>query len=197
MSYQDASVKSFTLECQEKTKRDAMEDLVGLNNKMRERLAWSDTKLLRSLLVFLETQTWMKCTHTSSVDSLVMDDEDCSLAEVKEAVEHISTHFRLPLEAKGVSFLPLQDEVEEIVDYARTYLNICQVEYRKVWYTLFSCPDAQDWPNILILCELAFSLPFSNGRVEQIFSSLKTLKTSRRTNMQSDTLNDLLEIYID
>ena len=51
--------------------------------------------------------------------------------------------------------------------------------------------------NILILCELAFSLPFSNGKVEQIFSSLKTLKTSRRTNMQSDTLNDLLEIYVE
>jgi hypothetical protein len=97
-----------------------MEDLVGLNDKMRERLAWSDTKLLRSLLAFLETQTWMKrTTRTSSADSLVMDDEDCSLAEVKEAVEHISTHFRLPLEAKGVSFLSLQDEVEEIVDYAR------------------------------------------------------------------------------
>lgn len=115
-----------------------MEDLVGLNDKMRERLAWSDTKLLRSLLVFLETQTWMKRTRTSSADSLVMDeedDEDCSLAEVKEAVEYISTHFRLPLEAKGVSFPSLQDEVE-VVDYARTYLNICQVECRKVWYTL-------------------------------------------------------------
>ena len=136
----------------------------------------------------------MKRTRTSFADRFVMD--DYSLAEVKEAVEHISTHFRLPLEAKGVSFLSLQDEAEEVIDCARTYLNICQIEYRKVWCTLFSCPDAQKWPNILILCELAFSLPFSNGKVEQIFS-LKTLKTSRRTNMQSDTLNDLLEIYVE
>ena len=59
-----------------------MGDLVRLNDKIRERLAWSDTKLLRSLLVFLETQTWMKRTRTSSADSLVMDD-DSSLAEVR------------------------------------------------------------------------------------------------------------------
>ena len=44
---------------------------------------------------------------------------------------------------------------------------------------------------------LVFSLPFSNGRVEQIFSSLKVVKTSRRTNLENDTLNDLLEIYIE
>ena len=59
----------------------------------------------------------MKRTRTFSADNLLMDDEgdeDCSLAE---AVEHISTHFRLPLEAKGVSFVSLQDEVEEMVDY--------------------------------------------------------------------------------
>ena len=101
--------------------RKQNEDLSELDNKMRECLAWSDTNLLRSLLVFLETQTCMKHAHTSSADSLLMDDEgdeDCSLAEVKEAVEQISTHFRLPLEAKGVSFVTLQDEVEEAVDYA-------------------------------------------------------------------------------
>ena len=115
----------------------------------------------------------MKRAHTLSADSLLMDDEgdeDCSLAEVKEAVEHISTHFRLPLKVKGVSFVALQDEVE-VVDYARTYLNLSQAEYRNVWYTLCTCPDARKWPNVLILSELAFSLPFSNGRVEQIFSS--------------------------
>ena len=69
-----------------------------------------------------------------------MGDEDCSLAEVKEAAKHISSHFRLPLEVKGVSFVSLQ----EVVDYARTYQNISQTEYRKVWYTLCSCPVTQN-----------------------------------------------------
>ena len=112
-------------------------------------------------------------------------------------MEHIATHFRVPLESKGVSLAALQDEVEEAVEYARMYLDISRTEYRKVWYKLYSSPDAQKWSNILSLCELSFSLPFSNGRVEQIFSSLKILKTTRRTNLQGDTLNDLLEIYVE
>lgn len=106
MSYQGATLKNSASKCQEKTKEEAMQDLVGLNDKMREH----DLILncYDPLLVFLETQTWMKRTRTSSANSLLIDDEgDCNLTEVKEAVEHISTHFRLPLEAKRVSFVSL------------------------------------------------------------------------------------------
>ena len=198
-TYQGATLKSYSQESQDKAKEDALRDLALLDEKMRERLSWSDTTLLlRSLLVVLETQTWMKRTPASSADSLLRDDEveDCSLDEVKEAVEHISTHFRLPLEAKGVSFVSLQDKIEEVVDYARSYLNISETTYKKVWYKLSSCPDARKWPNIVVL-ELAFSLPCSNGRVEQNFSCLKVLKTDRRTSMQKETLNYLLEVYIE
>ena len=35
----------------------ALADLERLTEKMRERLEWSDTDLLRALLVFLETQS--------------------------------------------------------------------------------------------------------------------------------------------
>ena len=147
---------------------------------MRERLKWSDIKLLRSLLIFLEMQSWAKRSRATVTDSdnedEVDDDDDCSLAEIKESVEYIATHFRLPLEVKGVSLATLQDEIEEAVEYTRTYLDINRTGYRKVWYKLYSCPDAQNWSNILSLCELSFSLPFSNGRVEQIFSTLKVVK---------------------
>ena len=66
-------------------------------------MKWSDTKLLRSPLIFLETQAWAKrfCAPDSGGEDGI--DEDCSLAEVKEAVEQIAAHFRIPLEAKGVS----------------------------------------------------------------------------------------------
>lgn len=50
---------------------------------------------------------------------------------------------------------------------------------------------------MLLLSELVFSLPFSNGRVEQIFSSLKVLKTDRRNKLHASTLSDLLDIYIE
>ena len=42
-----------------------------------------------------------------------------------------------------------------------------------------------------------FSLPFSNGRVEQIFSFLKIIKTTSRTSLSVNTLDDLLEIFVE
>ena len=59
-----------------KSKQDALHDLTGLDGKTRERMAWSDTSLLRSLLVFLGSQTWMKHSHSTSADSLLSDDND-------------------------------------------------------------------------------------------------------------------------
>ena len=137
---------------------------------MRERLEWSDTNLLRALLVFLETQSWMKRNVSNS-------DSDPALVELKVAIELISSQFRDPLEATGVAVSSLQDEIEYAVDYARLYLSLESTDYRKVWYNLHVCPAANSWPNLLLLCELVFSLPFSNGRVEQNFSSLKIIKT--------------------
>ena len=91
----------------------------------------------------------------------------------------------------------LQDEIEDAVEYARKYLNLEISKYRKVWYNLHICPAASSWPNLLLLCQLVFSLPFSNGRVEQIFSSLKIIKTANRTSMSVSTLDDLLEIFVE
>ena len=176
-----------------------MNDLKAIADKMKERLAWSDTSLLRAVLAFLETQTWIRQHQpTSSVDSLLLDDsEDTRMQKVKDAVELLSSHFRIPLERKGASLIALQDEIEEAVSYARTYLSIQVTGYKTVWYKLSTCPDSRKWPNVLMLCELAFSLPFSNSRVEQIFSSLKLVKTNRRTNMSSSTLTDLMEIFVE
>ena len=44
---------------------------------MRERLRWSDIKLLQSLFVFLETQMWMKQSRGSvNVANTDSDNED-------------------------------------------------------------------------------------------------------------------------
>ena len=59
-------------------------------------------------------------------------------------------------------------------------------------------PDAESkWPNILQLCKLVFSLPFSNAHVERLFSTLKIIKTDRRSNLKSTTLSDLLDIQVE
>ena len=159
---------------------------------MRERLEWSDIDLLRALLVFLETQSWMKRNVTGDES-----DSDPSLAELTAAIEEISTQFRDPLEAAGVQVSSLHDEIEDAVEYARNYLSVESTHYRKVWYNLHIFTSASSWSNLLLLCELVFSLPFSNGRAEQIFSSLKIIKTANRISLAVSTLDDLFEIFVE
>ena len=83
------------------------------------------------------------------------------------------------------------------VDYARMYLAIGRERYKKIWYKLHTCPDSTKWSNLLQLCHLVFSLPFTTSRVEQIFSMLKVIKTARRSCLQNTTLCDLLEINLE
>ena len=47
-----------------------------------------------------------------------------------------------------------------------------------------------------MLCELVFSLPFLTSHMEQWYSLLETIKPKCRANLQTCSLNDLLEIYI-
>ena len=116
------------------------------------------------------------------------------MTEIKSAVDHICSFFRAPLEAKGADLSSISDEVDEAVDYARKYLSIARNSYPRVWYRLHTCPDATSWPNLLLICELLFSLPFSTGKVERLFSSLKTIKTEKRTSLHVSTVHGLMEI---
>ena len=112
-------------------------------------------------------------------------------------MEYITSVFCTPLEAKGLCDRSmLQDEVEEVVGYVRQYLPIDTESYRKIRYKLHTCPDSRRWPNILLVCELVFSIPFSTSRVEQLFSQLKIIKTKRRANLHTSTLCDLLKISV-
>ena len=131
---------------------------------MRERLEWTDVKLLRSILVFLDTCSWtapVRVVRRSSSSSDTEEEEEADdKAEIRAAVEHIITVFRHPLEAKGASLSSNDDDLEA-VDFCRRYLD-CQLEdYRKVCYKLHSTHNSQKWPNVLLISELLFSLPFT------------------------------------
>ena len=58
--YQGAPLANYSVStlssCAEKVKTD----LVCLDNKMKERLGWCDTKNLRHIIAFLDTQTWQR-----------------------------------------------------------------------------------------------------------------------------------------
>jgi len=116
--------------------------------------------------------------------------------EVKGATEQIYLSLS-PLEANKVSLPVLLDVIEDAVDYSRRYLSLESTGYHNVWCALHICPDSHKWPNILLLYKLEFTLPFSDARVEQIFSCLKVIKTNSHPRLNTGTLDDLLEIYVE
>ena len=188
--YQGAVLHNYNTTTLKHCSDQAIADAKQLDDKLRERLEWSDVRMLRAIAVFLNTQSW-QCTAVGS------DTEMGDNAEIKIALEYISSHFREPLEAKGINLSGIQDEIEEIVQYARKYLNLVKEGYQKIWYKLHIAPDVGKWRNILLISELLFSLPFSNGRIKSMFSLLKVIKTDRRTSLDTPTLSDLLEITME
>ena len=164
----------------------AKADLEKLQSNIKDRIAWSDTHLLRSIVIFLDTCSWS--TRVGAGDE---DNDDKS--HIKEDIISV---FREPLESEGAELFSLQDELEEVVDFFRRYLNTGE-EYKKVWYKLFTAPDARKWPNVLLLCKLLFSLPFTNSKVERAFSIMKIIKTDRRNSLNTSTLDDLMKINVE
>ena len=61
------------------------------------------------------------------------------------------------------------------------------------WETIFD-RYKQDFPKILNLIDLIFTLPASSSENERAFSVMKLIKTDRRTRMNTDTLNDLMTV---
>ena len=169
---------------------------------MRDRLEWSDVKLMRNILIFIDTQGWQKkeCVGASTSNASESEsdhEDDDGLTEITSALDEIISLLREPLEAKGCNLSSIADEIDEIVEYARKYLNISKEGYQKIWYKLFTAPDSGRWANILLICELIFSLPFSNGHIERTFSALKLIKTDHQTSLNTSTLSDLLDITVE
>ena len=157
--YQGVALQNFDL-TMEQCNKHVMDDICRLEQKVKEHLEWSDIQFMRSMLVFMETQSWQKSYSDAYSDARdeILDD----FAEVRTAVEYIISTFRILLQAKGMCVASIQDEVED-VSYARKYLPIGSENYRKIWYKLHTSSDSSRWPNILILCELLFSLPISTS----------------------------------
>ena len=159
--YQGMAISDFdaTLET---CSRDVMADLRCLDSKIKDRLEWSDTDLLRAVVAFLSTHNWLmrEDTQDSDEEGGIVDPDEVG-SDMREAVEYIITAFRAPIEARRFSAEAILDELEEAISYARKYLPIATETYKKIWYTLHTCPDASKWLNVLMLCQLMFSLPFS------------------------------------
>lgn len=142
----------------------------------------SDIDTLTHALKILATHGWEKTT-----DAMFGYD----------AIQHLQLRFATPLAKANVNCALLRQEWDDLIFYAKQYINLVQDPYRVVWWKLFNSPDAKKWVNILTLVELTFTIPLSNGHVERCFSQLKLTKTDRRASLQEDRLDHLLRIRIE
>ncbi len=78
-----------------------------------------------------------------------------NIEHIIAAADYIISLFRHPLEAKGAS-ISFNDELEEIVSFARNYLNIEQENYKMIWYKLHTTYEYKKWPSVLLLCNALF-----------------------------------------
>ena len=119
-----------------------------------------DNDVLNHTLKIIATHGWEKT-------------EDASFGY--ESIELLISRFSTPLQEAGVNIALIQEEWDDMVSYAKQYVNLVQNSYKEVWWKLQNCADTFKWSNILSLVELVFVLPLSNGHVERCSSQLKLL----------------------
>ena len=113
--YQGTILKSFTLSTLHSCQEQALRDLLQLDQMMRSILEWSDIKMLRSILVFSDTQNWVNKGNEDMGSSLIdlsnsdaedeLEPDDSTIASIYGAVDYITTSFKEPLEKQGVGLL--------------------------------------------------------------------------------------------
>ena len=82
--YQGAVLSNYSPTTLKACANQALAAVKQLDEKMRARLEWSDVKILRAILVLLDTQSWRSSPRSQHSDS---DEEEDDLAEIREAVE--------------------------------------------------------------------------------------------------------------
>ena len=133
--YQGSTITHFSDSMLSQCSKQALADLQKLDDRIKERPAWSDVDLLRSILVFLDTCSWStrrQVARTPSSEEEQEEEEQEDKSEIKRAAECIVYLFREPLEAKGVCLSSLDDEIEEVVDfYTECTLSSCNITRRR------------------------------------------------------------------
>ena len=114
-----------------------------------------------------------------------------------ESIEVLISRFSTPIQEAGVNIALIQEEWDDMVLYAKQFVNSVQNSYKEVWWKLYNCADTFKWSNILSLVELVFAIPLSNGHVERCFSQLKFTKFARLSCLKQDRQDNFLRIYND
>ena len=161
---------------------------------IKHRLEWSDLDLIRDIIFMLSTCGWQKIM-TDLASSQVID--SAPVPSPLAPIDRLVKHFEVPLEGAKAQTSEICSEFENMITYANQFISLSTMNYQGVWWRLFNAPTAPEWSNALLLAELLFSLPASNGKLERLFSTLNVIKVEKRSSLNNSTVNDLLMINSD
>ena len=163
-----------------KNKNQESEYIGIIQHCLCERVKVQSTNLLTHAITILATHGW---------------EESANTAFGYEAPDCISTRFLVPLENASVNCVRLNEEGDDIVEYAKRYLNLVQDDYKVIWWKLFNAPDRTKWTNILAVVELLLSpsIKWSSRKSSQ----LKLIKGERCTSLGEDLLDQLICINVE
>lgn len=84
-----------------------------------------------------------------------------------DSVDRLLERFAVPLEGAQADLSKIKVEFELLVQYAVQFISLSTLDYHAVWWRIFHAPSASEWSNTIVLIELLFSLPSSNGKLER------------------------------
>ena len=134
---------------------------------IKSRLSRSDLQLMRDIIFTLSTQGWENA----------LEEED-NLETVDSLVENLQYHLKVQ-----VLTAEIHAEFGELMQYAAQYFSLSTKDCRLVWWRLFHAFDASEWGNALLLVQLIFSLPASNGKLERFFSTANVIKVDKQATL--------------
>ena len=112
-------------------------------------------------------------------------------------IDRLVERFSIPLQGAQVDVSKIKEEFESLLQYAVQFISLATMDYHAVWWRIFHAPTASEWSNVLILVQLLFSLPASNGKLEHVFSQMNVIKTNKRSLLSNESLDDLLLLAVD
>ena len=138
--------------------------------------------LMKSCIILLATHGWER--HSGSSFG-------------HEPLSFVVDRYSLPLREGGANASVIQEEWDDVVSYAKDYLELTTQDYKAVWWKIYRCIDAKKCRNILVDIEILFCISVFNGRVERLFSQLKLVKTDKKISLSNDSLDSLLQINVE
>ncbi len=147
-----------------------------MSHCIKSRLSWSDLQVMRDIIFLLSSHGWEKLVEEGDMT----------------AINRLVDRFSAPLQAAQADTDAIKMEFSDMIAYAVQYIALSSLDYHSVWWQLFHAPNSAEWANVLILAELLFSLPASNGKLERTFSILGTVKVDKLSRLTNESLDYLL-----